>query len=424
MSMQLVLSITTSEDGKGLGDFFRWCWLGADGQANADSGDRDALRTAILQDANPKSAWLIVPGSRVATRALEYSDKEKKHLRNLLPYQLEDTVIGDVEDFHFALSTPRDGHVTLAYTDKNWLHMVFAELASLGLEITRCWSAPMTLPLVKAEDTDSGAPDQAIAEHWTLGLYQGQLLLRHNAYQGFSASSSYAPLALQLLLNQRESSDLPALHLRAASEAELDSLRGLLPSMLQGQIASQQIADEWALDFGTNTIDLCQADFSQRLPVERWWKLWKSVAIFAGVCLLVYFSTALFEIRKLGKENLAIRQDIEAAARLAIPQGRIVDAEKQLTGLLRQMEPAQASGSVMTLLAKTLPQIAALSSVQIKGVAYSSETGELNINIQADSFSTFETLSSNIQAQGLAAELLSANVQGNVQTARLKVSKQ
>jgi general secretion pathway protein L len=99
------------------------------------------------------------------------------------------------------------------------------------------------------------------------------------------------------------------------------------------------------------------------------------------------------------------------------------DAEKQLTILLRQMEPTQKSGSVMELLAIALPAIGELPSVQVKGIAYNSETGELNINIQADSFSTFETLSDNIKARGLGAELLSANAQGNVQTARLKVSK-
>ena len=49
MSMQLVLSVTTSDDGKSLADDFRWCWLGADGVPAAEgaSGDREALRAAL-----------------------------------------------------------------------------------------------------------------------------------------------------------------------------------------------------------------------------------------------------------------------------------------------------------------------------------------------------------------------------------------
>jgi general secretion pathway protein L len=147
------------------------------------------------------------------------------------------------------------------------------------------------------------------------------------------------------------------------------------------------------------------------------------VVIFAGVCLAVYLGTLLFEIHKLGGENLKIRQQIEATARSVIPQGRIVDPEKQLNGLLRQVQPVGQSNSVMSLLSVVLPQIAQEPNVSIKGISYSGDSGELNISIQADSFSAFESLSQKLRAQGLNAETSSFNAQGNVQTARLKVSK-
>src|SRR5690606_8395151 len=231
-------------------------------------------------------------------------------------------------------------------------------------------------------------------------------------------------LALQLLLaDQGRTEQLPALHLRAAEEQDLAALVEMIPAQLQQQIASQSLADSWALDFSNSSIDLCQGEFSQRLPIERWWKLWRSVAIFALVCVAVYLGTLVYEIQKLSAENLAIRQQIEAAARAAIPQGRVVDAEKQLATLLRQSQPSGQSASVMAVLAVALPPIAEMSNVSIKGIAYAGDTGELNINIQADSFGAFESLSQKIREQGLNAEVLSANAQGNVQSARLKVSK-
>jgi general secretion pathway protein L len=421
MSMQLVLSVTTAEDGESLADSFRWCWLGADGAPANDSyasGDREALRAAVgSHTSGPLNTWLIVPGSRVNTRQLEYSDKEKKHLRNLLPFQLEDSVAGDVEDLHFALGTPAEGKVVVAYADKAWLQNTFAELAALGIEVTRCWSAPLTQPLALDASTQPG-------DHWTLGLYEGQLYLRYLPTMGFSVAYAQGRLALQLLLaDQGRTEQLPALHLRAAEEQDLAALVEMIPAQLQQQIASQSLADSWALDFSNSSIDLCQGEFSQRLPIERWWKLWRSVAIFALVCVAVYLGTLVYEIQKLSAENLAIRQQIEAAARAAIPQGRVVDAEKQLATLLRQSQPSGQSASVMALLAVALPPIAEMSNVSIKGIAYAGDTGELNINIQADSFGAFESLSQKIREQGLNAEVLSANAQGNVQSARLKVSK-
>lgn len=416
MSTQLVLSVSNSQSDGVLDNIFRWCWLGADGHASeaAAVGDREALRAAVSAGVN-QSAWLILPGSAVATRALEYTEKEKKHLRSLMPYQLEDAVIGDVEDLHFAFSTPVGGQVTLAYTDKTWLQSVFAELAELGIEINRCWSAPLTLPLLKSESANE-------AGEWTLGFYQNQVWLRQDRYQGFAVAPSQAAMVLQFMLQGREA--LPHLHLRAADKKGLEQLHSVVPSMLKGQILDAEVTGDWALDFSGSSIDLCQGEFSRRLPVERWWKLWKSTAIFAGVCVAVYLASSLYEIHRLGKENTTIRQQIESTARQAIPQGRMQDPEKQLSILLRQMEPTTQSSSVMELLAVALPAIAEVPNVQVKGIAYSSEMGELNINIQGDSFGTFESLSNNIKARGLSAELLSANVQGNAQTARLKISKQ
>lgn len=420
MSMQLVLSVTTSDDGKTLADQFRWCWLGADGAPANEGGigDREALRAALGdKPVNPQSAWLILPGSRVNTRQLEYSEKEKKHLRNLLPFQLEDSVVGDVEDLHFALGTPANGKIVVAFADKTWLQAAFAELAALGIEVTRCWTAPLTLPLAPEAVTDTD-------NHWSLGLYQDQVYLRYSSTLGFSVAQRHARMALQMLLRDQERVDrLPNLHLRAATDEDLATLGELIPAELQNAIASQTLADEWMLDFSNSSIDLCQGDFSQRLPIERWWKLWQSVAIFAGICVAVYLGTMMFEIHKLGGENLKIRQQIEATARGVITQGRIVDPEKQLNNLLRQAKPTGQSASVVALMAQVLPLIAQEPNVIIKGIAYAGESGELNINIQADSFSAFESLSQKIRDQGLNAETSSFNAQGNVQTARLKVTK-
>jgi general secretion pathway protein L len=421
MSTQLLLSVTASSDGKTLADWFRWCWLGADGTPQAESaasGDREALRAALGErPAGNQATWLILPGANVNTRELEYSEKEKKHLRNLLPFQLEESVAGDVEDLHFALGTPANGRVVVAYTDKTWLQAVFAELATLGIEVTRCWSAPAVLPL----PSDAGADTSS---QWSLGLYDQQVFIRYAPTLGFSVAEPHGAMALALLLASREPADqLPELHLRAANEADLARLAGLIPNTLQSRITSQITADPWALDLGGSAIDLCQGEFSQRLPIERWWKMWKSVAIFAGVCALVYLGTMLFEIHKLSGENLKIRQQIEASARSAIPQGRMVDPEKQLSTLLKQLQPSAQSGRVMELLVVVLPQISSVPNVSIKGIAYVGEIGELNINVQADSFATFETLAQNIRNQGFNAEVLSANAQGNVQTARLKITK-
>jgi len=420
MSTQLVLSVKKSEDGKSLADYFRWCWLAADGSVTdaAANGNRDALRAALSERAeSPCSAWVILPGSQVTTRQLEYTEKEKKHLRNLLPFQLEDSVVGDIDDLHFALATPTDGKVAVAYADKLWLQGVFAELAALGVEVQRCWSEALILPLTQTNAVSD-------FDDWTLSYRRGHVLVRYGKQLGFSVSGKHAPMAIHMLLKAQERADnLPNLHLLADSEQALDELVALLPPELQEQVVARESNTEWALDYSNNSIDLCQGEFSRRLPIERWWKLWRSVAIFAGVCALVYLGASFFEIHKLNRENLVLRQQIEAQARSVIPQGRLVDAEKQLTLLLKQMQPAGQSSSVMELLGQVLPQFAAVPSANIRGIAFTAETGDLSINVQADSFATFESIRQKLEEMGLSAELGSINAQGNVQSARLNIRK-
>jgi len=418
MSSQLVLSVLDSPQGSALSDNLRWLWLGADGQPSAapTEGDRELLRAQLAErGVATQSAWLLVPGARVGTRELEYSEKEKKHLRSLLPYQLEDEVIGDVDELHFALSPAADGRVTLAFTERSWLQSLFAELAALGVEVTRCWSAPHTLPL----------PDAGEFATWVLQLDGERVAVRSGSYQGFELDAERCALGLQLLLKTQASQPLPKVQLRAASAAGLARLKQLLPEALRAQVADEQLVADWHPELNGAAIDLCQGEFSQRLPLGRWWLQWKSLSLFAAACVLVYVAIAGVEIYKLNRQNLQLRQQLESAARQAIGQGKIVNAERQLGEMLRQLNPASSAGGsrVMELLSVALPQIAALPSVQVQGMTYIGETGELNINIQADTFATFQTLSDKVKAQGLNAELLSANVQGGVQNARLKITK-
>ena len=427
MSQQLVLSINNASD------YFRWCWL-QDGQPQSSaSGNLEALRQAI-GDLN-QQVWLLLPGVKVVTRELEYSDKEKKHLRNLLPFQLEDSVIGDIDELHFALGDAAKGKVTVSYVDKNWLRTLFQQLTAIGLEITRCWSTPTLLPLPDAspstvqhepglDPADTESLDTPASPTWVIALQEGIVNLRFNEQQGFTLPKGHFATALTLLLQaQGLTEHLPHLVLRAASEEDLATLQGLLPANLAARVSAQMVVDEWALDFEGRAIDLCQAEFSQRLPLERWLKVWRNVGILALVTLVVYVGVLALQISKLNKENITIRQQTEAVFRTIVPHGPSDDPEKKLRNRLADLQPKAQTGSVVNLLAGVLPLIAANPDVSVKLIAYTADNGEMSVNLQAHAFSSIDSLQKSLEAQGYKAELLSSSAQGDLNIARLKISK-
>ncbi len=434
MSSQFVVSINSTAD------YFRWCWLGDD-QASAApvsapmSGNLDALRAA-LGDLG-QQAWLLLPGAKVVTRSLEYTEKEKKHLRNLLPFQLEESVVGDIDDLHVAIGTASSGKVALAYTDKQWLKAIFNQLSNIGIEITRCWAMPLVLPLgspeVKAPQEpslleSSETPEEQLtaspAATWTLGFENGQVNLRFAEQEGFSVPLPLLASALDMLIAAQKLGDkLPYLALRATEQADLDALSQSLPAHFAAQVSSQTLADPWQLDFYGKAIDLCQAEFSQRLPLERWLKLWRGVGILALVTFVVYVGVLGFNIHKLNKENLQLRQQMEAVYRTVVPSGQADDPEKRLRLKLQQLQPKTQSGSVVAILAGVFPIIAANPDVTVKVVSYSADSGEMSINVQAHSFNSIDALRQSISSQGYTAELLTANAQGDLNSGRLKITK-
>lgn len=430
MSSQLVVSINSTADN------FRWCWLN-EGQAEAESsGNLEALR-AVIGNVS-QQVWLLLPGAKVVTRKLEYTEKEKKHLRNLLPFQLEESIVGDVDELHVALGNPIAGQVTLAYTDKQWLKSIFTQLSNIGLEITRCWAKPSLLPFqtpaveeaIEPVLVDADAIEKSLetgpAATWVLGFDNGQVNLRFAEQEGFSVPLSLLVPALDMLIAAQQLGDnLPFLVLRAASNGDLDTLYASLPEHLAERVKSQLVVDDWQLDFEGKAIDLCQAEFSQRLPLERWIKLWRSVGILALVTFVVYIGVIGFHIFKLNKQNLQLRQQMETAYRAAVPNGRIAgDLEKDLRIKVQQLQPKAQSGSVMGFFAGVLPVIASNVDVTVKVISYSSEAGEMSINVQARSFNSIDALRQAIALQGFTAELLAANAQGDVNTGRIKITRQ
>jgi general secretion pathway protein L len=248
--------------------------------------------------------------------------------------------------------------------------------------------------------------------------------LRFADQEGFSVPLALLVPALDMLITAQKLGDnLPQLVLRAAKSGDLDVLYANLPEHLAERVKSQDVVNYWQLDFEGKAIDLCQAEFSQRLPLERWMKLWRGVGILALVTFVVYVGVLGFHIVKLNKQNLLLRQQMESTYRSVVPNGKVNDPEKDLRIKVQQLQPKAQSGSVMSILAGILPIIASNSDVTVKVISYSSDTGEMSINVQAHSFNSIDALRQAISLQGFTAELLTANAQGDINTGRLKITK-
>jgi type II secretory pathway component PulL len=81
------------------------------------------------------------------------------------------------------------------------------------------------------------------------------------------------------------------------------------------------------------------------------------------------------------------------------------------------------SSNVVRLIAGVSPAIQNFGDVTVKGMRYSVEGGQLQLNIEAKSFDTFEALRAKIAEAGFSVDLKSANAYGDVHQAQLRVSE-
>lgn len=384
------------------------------------SGDIDALGAALGEGNH--QVRLIVGGPQVAVRRLSFEPQEKRHLHKLMPFQLEEDVVGDIDQFHFALARPGEKSVSVAYTEKARLEAVFDELREAGIEVAECYPAALLPEVPDAPDSD--AEQAAEQDAWALHWQAGQVAVHHGPNLGFCVDARNLPLALELLLNDEQRVDsLPHLALSAPDENQLTELENALPAKLDGASTRTRIAGIWDFEPHADTLNLCQGAFSQRLPVERWWRHWRTVAMAAAAALVVYIGTLALSISELKDENLETRRQIEQVFRTVVPNGPANDAERRLRIKARELEPQTQSSQAVALMAQVLPLVDERDGISLKGAYYTGDNAELALNLQAGTFNAIETLRGAIEGAGLTAELLSSSAQGSNHSARLKITR-
>jgi general secretion pathway protein L len=389
-----------------------WQWREASAQGEWLSeafytGDINLLKESV----QGRQIWLIVPGQEVVSQRVEVEIKDRKQLLKILPYEIEDGIIDAVEDLHFIYGPIENDTIAVVYTDIEWLQDCIAEVEATGAEVQRCSVDYLQLPRP--------------ADGWLLLLENDVLMALVEPGAGFAVEQSMAGAFLAALATQYPPP--AALHLYGDSEEAIMALHALLPANLtqnEDIAITEQEAGYW--DLVSPAIPLApevrSGKLSRRLPFDKWWREFKYPIIAAAAGFLIALGTTWMGLSKAEAERKRIMAQTDAIFRQAVPQGTISDPARQLRGMLGGGGNQGQASNVVALLAGIAPAIKSLDEVSVRSFRYSHDTGQLQLNLEARSFDTFETLRGRIAEKGLSVEIKSANVYGDVHQAQLRVS--
>lgn len=377
----------------GAGDGVRWLDVDA---------ERNALAASISQ--RRQAAIFAVPGEDLRLLRLTVAPEERRHLDKSMPFMLEEQLAEDVDALHFARVSLDVGEIAVAVCAQERMDAYSEALAALP-PVGQWLPEPLLLPWRDGE--------------WCLVLEGARAIVRYGYCEGFCVERELLPTLLQSLL---QSGDVPRQVVVYGERQEADL--ALLPAELEVQ-------PQWRRgDFYTALLvaeqpgpllNLRQGAFSRRLPLERWWRQWRSVAaLFAGAFVL-HLLAGWADLRQLEAQNLALRTGIEQSYRRVIPRGMVPEPERQLRRQLDELGGTAGGSGFSTLIARVGDVVSENPGSSLVSINYNDRAAEMRLNILAADYEEVERIRAGFVDAGLEASLENSSAQGEQVRARLRV---
>ena len=348
----------------------------------------------------PENTCLALPSDMVRNLTVPVAPEEVKHLRRALPFMLEESLLEDVSELHFAHAPLRDGlqavGIVKRATINEWMEEMPEPLRDLPW-VTEALCLPWS------------------AGQWTLLFESGSVLVRWGEAEGARVEVALLPALLESL-----DSGQGVVVAYGQDEA---AARASIPPQFHDQMQWRQGGLSEALLLAEPAPagpDLRQGAFAPQLPFKRWWGVWQQVAVALGVALILKTGLSVADYQTLKAEDLQLRQAIQDSYRRINPRGAVVDAEKQLNRQLAELGAGAQHRAFTPVLVTLLGAAGAVPDITLTSVNFSGGR-EIRVNLSAPNFQSVELVREQLGQRSLQASLESSNARGDGVVARLRV---
>ena len=297
----------------------------------------DARRAPLRENATPLTdvpraddVELVLPASRVLFARLKLPRVNAATIRELLPFAVEDRLLGDPANIH-AVAGRRDanGETTVAIVDREWLGSLLAALRHAGLRPSHAWSESALLEAQPGE--------------WSIvwGPERGVLVDDRGVSAAFDRAARDLPLAIRLALDEAaargdrpsrlhvhtESGESPPDLERWRTDAGLDFAPGVPWEGLRTKEPSP------------DAIDLLQGDFAPQASGIAAARIPRAAAVLVAIIALAQILFVGLDAWRLDRERGSLEAKREAIFRSAFPEAKtVVDPDLQMSRNLADLK--------------------------------------------------------------------------------------
>jgi general secretion pathway protein L len=352
----------------------------------------------------------IAPGSSVTLAQPELPVKSGAKLAQVVPYAMEESLAGEVEQFHFAIgATGADGSTQVAALRREEMRGWLDALASVGIEPQAVVPDTLCVP-------DNPGKTVAVID-------SGLLLVR--APGSLPVALDAEPLTESFTLAGLEGDDrhvqlFVSQHDWQYSREMIEALREVTGSL------DLQILPDGALPLlasaavRAGTLSLLQGEFARRTGWRAEWQRWRVAAILAVVALALHLGVRGYDLVRLGSEQRRLDAAIEQAARIALPDvERIEDARVQVEQRLAGAGGGEPDG-LLAQLAAIGGALAGAPGPKLESLGWRERT--LELQVVAANTDAIARFAQGVNARGLTADVASTTNSEKGVEARVRIA--
>jgi general secretion pathway protein L len=380
-------------------------WIRAGDGTNASSGREESLANL---PPGVRSAAVHVwtqPGDTLLTRAT-LPTRSRARILQALPYALEDQLLDEPENLHFAYVREPAGSLAVAVTQRARLNTLLDTLKNNGVRPASLCPGNLALPFYP--------------QAWSAAFVDDELWVRSGEYEGFvsiAALDTAPPLLLAALKEAQARNAAPQRLVLFSPPATLDPERW---GAKLGVPVMVEATDFWP-QARPPALSLLQADFGHGAHWQQLLQPLRPAAIMLGIWIIAMILIDAGEWLRLRYDRSVYTSEMRDIFQRSFPEVKtVLDPAAQMQ---KQIEVMQSRGSgpsdLLPLLARVAPVLQTEGRAKLQGVKYGERS--LILEISLPDFQALEAMKSSLQAANLDVEVVGANGRGNEVESRLKV---
>lgn len=329
---------------------------------------------------------VFVPSEDVLLTEATLPKLSRQRLQQALPFALEEQLIPDVSELHFASGNYQpNGKLPVAVVSKQKMTDWLDQLSVLAVSPKALIPSVFLLPFIE--------------NHWMVNSYRGNLLVRTDLYGGFACEEANKAIVFQLKLDE-QSNHLP-IQLDETQLSPVEMLKRIAP-IIHNQ----------------SFINLLQDAFQAKTESSQIKKIWTWVGYLALACLGLLFLSKAMSLFFLQHHFSQMDAKINALYYRHFPQAHSVIAPRErLTEKLNQLTHSATKNNLLGLLSLIASH---RGKIHIEHLDFRDQ--RLTLDVNANSFDILDNFTRTLIQQGLKVKQQNATMSGTQVKATLLIT--